>query len=516
MEKQFDKHKLSFPVTFEKVDEIKSGDTRFTRLKCFLMHTDENLNYSSFSREVIEEALPTLAYIPVVGFLEEDELGEKDFSDHRYIITKDNGEVKRVYKGSAYGVVLSSEDNNAHFETKICDDGIEREFLVADAIAWNFLEDSSQILNRDLIKDHSIELDENSIEGYEDEETGIFHFTKFSFRAACVLGSGVCPAMEGSVVEVVNFSMSDFAKDIQKELINKYSEFTKMMNDTKSFTDSNQVNEKNNQGGMVAMSNTDFAAKFDNISTIVRQHEMFTNKFNEENSRYEVVDIRENEVIVVDKMNGYDCFGLSFTEDNGEKIEIDFENAKKKKICFEDCTENDVVLEGTFDFGKHISEIEETAFAKVEEANTKASEADGKISEYEAKISEFEMAKNEIEEKFNQINAEFEAMKPKYEDYVRAEQARIEAELDAQKDAEFAKYETILADDVNFMALKEKKADMTVKEIEAECAILYARKNLTNANFSKSSENTMTAGLVNSNDNKDGFVATKYGYIRKS
>ena len=175
MEKQFNKHKLSFPVTFEKIDEIKSGDTRFTRLKCFLMHTNENLNYSSFSKEVIEEALPTLAYIPVVGFIENNELGEKDFSDHRYIITKDNGKVRRVYKGSAYGVVLSSEDNNAHFETKICDDGIEREFLVADAIAWNFLEDSSQILNRDLIKDHSIELDENSIEGYEDEKTGIFH-----------------------------------------------------------------------------------------------------------------------------------------------------------------------------------------------------------------------------------------------------------------------------------------------------------------------------------------------------
>lgn len=512
MEKQFNKHKLSFPVTFEKVDEIKSGDTRFTRLKCFLMHTNENLNYSSFSKEVIEDALPTLAYIPVVGFIENNELGEEDFSDHRYIITKDNGKVKRVYKGSAYGVILSSEDNNAHFETKICEDGIEREFLVADAIAWNFLEDSSQILNRDIIKDHSIELDENSVEGYEDEKTGIFHFSKFSFRAACVLGGSSLPAMTGSVVEVVNFSMSDFARDIRKELINKYSEFTKMMNDTKSFT--SQVNEKNNQGGMVAMSNTDFAAKFDNISTIVRQHEMFTEKFGSEVSRYEVVDIRENEVIVVDKMNSYNCFGLSFTEDNGEKIEIDFENAKKMKICFEDCADNDVILDGAFDFGKHISEIEESAFTKVEEANAKTSSAESKVSEYEAKISEFETAKNQIEESYNQIKAEFEEIKPKYEDYVRAEQARIEAELDAQKDAEFAKYETVLTDDVNFAALKEKKAEMSVKEIESELAIMYARKSLA-TNFSKSDNGVMKAGLVEDGE-KDGFVATKYGYVRKS
>lgn len=141
MEKQFNKHKLSFPVTFEKVDEIKSGDTRFTRLKCWLMHTNENYNHSSFSKEVIEDALPTLAYIPVVGFLEDNELGEEDFSDHRYIITKDHKGIRRKYMGSAYGVVLSPEDNNAHFETKVCDDGIEREFIVADAIMWNFLED---------------------------------------------------------------------------------------------------------------------------------------------------------------------------------------------------------------------------------------------------------------------------------------------------------------------------------------------------------------------------------------
>lgn len=504
MEKQFNNHKLSFPVTFEKIDEIKSGDTRFTKLKCWLMHTGENYNHSNFSREVIENAIPTLSYIPVVGFIQDNEIGEEDFSDHRYIITKDNGDVRRKYLGSAYGVVLSSEDNNAHFETKVCEDGIEREFIVADAIAWNFLENSSQILNRDLIKDHSIELDEKSIEGYEDKETGVFHFTKFSFRAACVLGSGCCPAMEGSVVEVVNFSMSDFAKDIQKELINKYSEFTKMMNDTKSFT--SQVNEKSNQGGMVAMSNTDFAAQFDNISAMVRQHEMFANKFGDEISRYDVMGIRENEVIVVDKMNGYNCFGLSFTEDNGEKIEIDFENVKAKKICFEDCTEDDVVLEGAFDFGKCIEEIENNAFSEIEDVNAK-------VSEYETKLSESETAKNEIEEKFNQVNAEFEEMKPKYEDFVQAEQARIEAELEAQKDAEFSKYESVFADDVEFAALKEKKAEMSVKEIESECAILYARKSLANANFSKSDNSAMVAGIVDDGA-KDGFVSTKYGYIR--
>ena len=270
------------------------------------------------------------------------------------------------------------------------------------------------------------------------------------------------------------------------------------------------------------MSNTDFTqtllAQFEDISAMVRQHETFVDRWGYECSRYSAVDIQENEVIVVDAKNSYNYFGLSFTM-NGDKAEIDFESAKRKKLRYEDYEDGSSV-EGAFDFGKHIEEIENVAFAKIEEADAKASDAEKKVSEYEekvseyeAKVSEFEAAKNDIEEKFNQVNAEFEEMKPKYEDYVQAEQARMKAEIDAQKDAEFAKYESALADDTNFAALKEKKAEMSVKEIESECAILYARKNLANTNFSRKDGDALTAGLVD-DDEKDGFVLTKYGCIK--
>ena len=516
MKKQFDKHKLSFPVMFEKTDEVNKSDTRFTKVKCWLMHTGENYNKSSFSREVIEKALPTLEYIPVVGFIENDAVGEKDFSDHRYIITKDNGKIRRKYMGSAYGVVLSSDDNNAHFEYKMCEDGIEREFIVADGIMWNFLEDSSKIINRDLIKDHSIELDENSIDGYEDEETGIFHFTDFSFRAACVLGGDHQPAMEGSTVEVVNFTMSDFVKNIQSELINKYSAFTKLVNDT-TFTNSSEKVNENNKGGITTMDNTDFSTvlqMFNDISNTIAQHEMMEDRWGDKYSRYYAVDIQENEVIVVDRMNNYNYFAFPFTM-NGDSCEIDFENCKRKKISYEDYVDGSSAPEGAFDFGKHISEIESNAFTKVEEANTKVSEAEVKISEYETKVSELEAINGETEEKLGQITAEFEEMKPKYEEFVQAEQTRIEAELNSQKDAEFAKYESVLADDANFIALKEKKSEMTVEKIESECALIYARKHIA-SNFSKSDSGVMTAGLIDNDNIDDGYINTKYGRIRKS
>lgn len=495
-ESKIRKSALSFPVTFEKVEDFETVDDRFTKVKVWLMHLGKNLNNSAFEKSVVDKAIPTLQYIPIMGFVELNEDNEKDFSDHRYIITKDEKGVRRKYMGTPYGVIKSSDDNDAHYEERLCEDGETRTFLVTEGIIWNVLEDGAEIFHRDLVKGQSMELYEKSIDGYEDDD-GIFHFTDFSFRAACVLGDDVTPAMTGSTVEV-QFSLSDFVKNIQSELNDKYTAFTKL---------TDVVNEKTN-GGVEIMENTDFTqtllSQFEDISAQVRQHETFTDRWGYECSRYYAVDVQENEVIVVDAKNNYNYFGLSFTM-NGDKAEIDFETAKRKKLRYEDYEEGSSI-EGAFDFGKHIEEIENNAFAKVEEANTKVSEA-------ESKVSEFETAKNEIEEKFNQVNAEFEEMKPKYEDFVRAEQARIDAELDAQKDAEFAKYEAVLADDVNFTALKEKKSEMTVKEIESECAILYTRKSLAQANFSKTNDSVMTAGLMETVE-KDGFYeSARYGYI---
>ena len=503
-ESKIKKSALSFPVMFEKVEDIEGVDGRFTKVRIWLMHLGENFNGSVFEKDAVDNAIPTLEYIPIVAFIEDNKIGEKDCSNHRYIITKDEKGIRRKYMGNAYGVIMSSEDNNAHYEERLCDDGETRTFLVVDGLIWNMFEDGSEIVNRDLIKNHSMELwdDGVSIEGYEDEN-GLFHFTKFSFRAACILGNDYEPAMINSTVEV-QFTMSDFVKNIQSELNDKFIAFTKM------------VNEKTNQGGIGIMSNTDFAQtvlqQFEDISTMVREHETMRDRWGDSVPRYYAVDVQENEVIVIDRESGYNYFGFTFTI-NGDKPEIDFTSGKRKKLRYEDYVEGTTSPEGSFSFGKHISEIEEIAFAKVEEANTKVSEAESKVSEFEAKVSECETAKNEIEEKYNQVSAEFEEMKPKYDDYVKAEQARIEAELDAQKDAEFAKYETVLTDDVNFAALKEKKAELSVKEIESECAILYARKNLANANFSKSDNGDMTAGLIDDGA-KDGFVATKYGYIK--
>jgi len=481
---------LSFPVFFEKKEEYTLEDSRFTKVKIWLMHLGKNKNNSVFEKDVVDAAIDTLEYIPIVGFIEKNNEGENDFSDHRYIITKDKKGVRRKYLGSAYGVILSSEDNNAHYEDRICDDGETRTFLVVDGVIWNMFEDSAEIMDRDLIKPHSMELKQDTLDsydGYEDEE-GAFHFTKFSFRAACILGENKEPAMINSTVEV-QFTMTDFVKDLQAELNDKYTAFTKL------------VNEKSNQGGIEIMPNTNFSQtvleQFSDISAIVSQYESVSDRWGNAVPRFYLSDIQENEAIVVDRKNNYRYYGLSFTL-NGDKPEIDFASAVRKKLQYANYEEGSDAPEG-FDFGKHIEEIETVAYEKVEEAA--------------ANIATAEEAKNRAEAEYTAMKADYDDMKPKYDKYVKADEERQEEELKAQKDAVFAKFETKLGELAEFTELKSHKEELSVEDIENKCSVLYVKADLAaNANFTKQKPAAIV-DVMNLDADSDLYVDTIYGRI---
>lgn len=475
------KSKYSIPVLFEKIKDVGEDDKRFTKVKIWLMHLGENFNGSCFDKDVVDKAIPTLGYIPIVGFMEENSLKEDDFSDHRYAIIKDNNGTKEKYLGVSYGVITSSKDNNAHYEERLCDDGQTRTFLVVEGLIWNMFEDSSNVMNRDFIKSHSMELldDDDSIDGYEDENN-IFHFTKFSFRAACILGKDYEPAMINSTIEV-QFTMKDFVKNIQSELNNKYSEFIKLIN-------------KQGDGKMLT---TNFAqtvlSNFDDIAAIVREHEIVQNRWGDKVSRYRAVDIQDDEVIVSDNSDNYRYYGFKFIV-QGDKPVVDFSTKTRKKISFVDYNDNNPALDGAFDLGEHISEIENTVFERV----TKA----------EKKVAECELEKSNIEKNYNEI-------KSKYDEYTKAENERINAELAEQKENMFSHFEKLIGDNPDFISLKEHRGEMTVDEIENKCSVIFSRKiREGNLNFNKSNSNTLVAGINDDNsDENNEFVETCYGNI---
>lgn len=496
----------SIPVMFQKLDEISNDDVRFTRVRIWLMHLGLNENACDFSKEVVDEAIPTLGYIPIVGYIDKNKLNEKDFSDHKYILTKDENGIKRKYVGHAYGVVLSNEDNNAHYEERLCDDGINRTFLVVDGLIWNQFEDSSEILNRDLIKSHSMELvdtdDTNYLDGYEDENC-VFHFTKITFRGACILGKDCEPAMLNSTIEV-QFTVTDFANELQKELTDKLTTFTKL------------VNNKNNKGGK-DMPNlddttdkktgdektTDFSQTVNqlmaDISNILAEHGTFVDRWGDNRTRFSLVDIQENEVIVMDRKENYTTYGFPYTTE-GDKPVIDFSNGKRKKITYADYEESDIQTnDGRFDFVKEIEDIASTFSKKNEEIENKLNTA---ISEKETIVSDFE-----------KLKTDYEVIKPKYEDFCKKEQASIEEAVKAEKNTMFAKFDNYLSEVPEYIALKDKAEEMSVSDIETQCSVLYTKKQLATTDFSKRTNVSPTLDIVDDDVENEGYVSTIYGNI---
>ena len=473
--------------TFSINGEISNEDTRFLNITIDVMHTGLNFNGSVFEKEVVDSCIESIKNTAVLGYVKYDHVSqENDFAGHEHILTRTENGVEEIYCGRAYGVI--PESCNPRWVTKMCSDGQEREFLQVDALLWTKFDDSVDIVNRDSEKGQSMELEISSIDGYEDDD-GVFHFTKFKFDGCCMLGDGVEPAMIDANIKKVQFAMTDFAKNIQDELNEKFMTFTKM------------VDEKTNQGGIETMPNTDFTQtvmqQFSDISAIVSQYEVLVDRWGDNVPRYYLVDIQESEVIVVDRTNNYNYFGFPFVV-NGDKPEIDFENGNRKKIRYENYESEETVVDNGFDFGKHIAEMEEIAFNKVNEANEKVVAA--------------EQEKADAETNYSQIKADYDDMKPKYDAYVLADEQRQAAELDAQKEAKFAEYEEALADNVEFTALRERKNELSVDDIEKECAVLYVKTSRTKSNFSKNNTGAVV-GVMGEGDESDGFVDTKYGII---
>lgn len=483
----------SLHSTFSVNGEISDNDTRFLNITIDVLHTGQNLNGSVFDKDVVDSCVESIKNTPVLGFIKYDNVSkETDFKGHEHILTKTENGIEEKYIGSAFGVI--PESCNPRWFTKMCPDGKEREFLQVDALLWEKFSDATSILYRDGEKSESMELEISSVEGYEDDD-GIFHFDSFRFDGCCLLGEDVDPAMIGANVKIseVQFTMGDFVEDIQKELNDKFATFSKLINDT------------NDQGGVRNMpeTNYDFAQtvleQFADISVMVSQYETMENYWGDQVPRFYAVDVQEDEVIAVDAKDSYRYYGFKFSID-GDKPEIDFTSAARKKLRYEDYEEGSVEHDGGFDFGKHISDISEVAFAKVNDAN--------------AKVEEVEQAKAEVEANYTQVKAEYDEIKPKYDEYVQIEEQRQHDELNAQKDGKFAEYEDVLGENPDFVALKEKKDEMSVEDIEKECAVMYVKASRSKASFSKGGSASAIIGVLDDGDDHiDGYVETKYGLI---
>lgn len=490
-------YKTSLPSVFSVNSELLEGDTRFLYVTVDVLHTGENLNKSYFDKETVDACVDSIKNVPILGFIRHDRYSDSDdFAGHEYVIKRTEDGIEEVYMGRCFGVV--PESCNPRWITKTCDDGQDREFLQVDAIMWEKFTDAAGIVHRDSEKSQSMELEVSSIEGDVDE-SGIYHFTKFRFDGLCILGDSVQPAMVNANVKInegINFSMNDFKEVVQKELNDKFELFNR------AFAKLTQGYDDDGRGGVDNMTdeNTDFSQTvlqhFDDVSNVVSTYEMMKDCWGDDVPRYYLVDIQGDEAIVVDAGEHYHYYGFTIST-NGDAPEVNFaDGGQRKKLAY--VNYEDGAEESTgFDFGARLEEVQSAAFAKVEEANA---------------------SKAEVEAAFAEVKSSYDEIKPKYDEYVFAQAEQEAMELNAQKDSKFAEYEDVLGDNADFTALREKKDELSVDEIEKECAVMFVKMTRANkVNFAKDEAAPVSLGVFDDDDSDNShYIHTKYGNIRRN
>ena len=230
-----DKIKLSYEIKdYDVYDTHK--DHAIVRAK--IVNVGKNNNDTSFSKESIERALPTLYNIPLIGIYSEI---ENDFKSH----AKNDLERKQTY---AIGTI--PESCNAHFE-----EDMGMEYLVADIVVWKeYFPDFFNVIvnNEEKEKQTTISM-EISLLDYEKKD-GIFDITEFSFNGICLLGTNVRPGIPNAGLRVVRFEEGkiDFEDNTlyqnllkesneEMEILSKYSEKALSI-------DNGEINKKNKKG----------------------------------------------------------------------------------------------------------------------------------------------------------------------------------------------------------------------------------------------------------------------------
>lgn len=531
-----------YPVSFIKKGEYESSDFRFIDVSIDVMHTGANLNKTSFTKDAINKAVPTICNTPILGYVV-DELDEedKDFKGHEHELRITNKDVKYVYAGQAYGVI--PESCNPRWIVKDDGTGIEREYLRVDGLIWTKFSDPVDIFTRDGTKNHSVELTDMAC-GPADKN-GNVPVGSFKFDGCCILSTtdpSIKPAMTGSCV-TANFSVEDITAQIRDRLYeyqaiqqNYTAQNDNPSDEEKGDTTPMNENEKNpamteNAVAEGAVENPEIetpaaentatkteseAAPAENAApeegaenattevpaentapaeedepTTSSEFTLTTEQLLNEISgalgaykipsswdpenmvpRYWMNDVQGDEVIVID-CTTYNLMGIPYSM-NGDNVVLDVENAKRKKVTFEDWDEGEV-LPGM-----------SAAFTEI--TNT--------VAEMNAKISD-------LTKEFTEASETIAEMKPKLEAYEKAEADAKAAEMEAKRNALFATFDEKLGADAEYIALKENK-EISYSDLETKCYALVGRKS---AEFSyvpnKNNKGTVRFGVGGTQNGSD-------------
>jgi hypothetical protein len=524
-----------YPVSFIKKGEYESSDFRFIDVSIDVMHTGANLNKTSFTKDAINKAVPTICNTPILGYVV-DELDEedKDFKGHEHELRITDKDVKYVYAGQAYGVI--PESCNPRWIVKDDGTGIEREYLRVDGLIWTKFSDPVDIFTRDGTKNHSVELTDMAC-GPADKN-GNVPVGSFKFDGCCILSTtdpSIKPAMTGSCVTAI-FSVEDITAQIRDRLY-EYQAIQQnytAQNDNpsdKEKGDTTPMNENEKNPAMTENAVAEGAVENPEIETPAAENTATKteseaapaeNAAPEEGAENATTEVPAENTAPAEEDEPATSSEFTLT---ANQLRDEVYNALLKvqvpsrwdnecmipKYWLTDIQGSEVIVtdSGTYQLmGIPYSMNGDNVVLEYENIKRKkviyedwdnGDVMPGLITMFSTLTDKLV----ELSDSFTKAANEVSEIKPKLEAYQQAEADAKAAEMEAKRNALFATFDEKLGADAEYIALKENK-EISYSDLETKCYALVGRKS---AEFSyvpnKNNKGTVRFGVGGTQNGSD-------------
>ena len=501
------------PIKFEKIND------EFTKCHCYIMALGKNRNFSYFTKDAVQNAIPTLFNIPVVAHIKTKADGTPYTGAHdRQLIIDDDG-VQLVDQTVPFGLV--PESSNPVFEDVTESDGTIATYLTADIILWSGRysimdaksDDPSTYFNQ------SMEITINTYEPLA-EDNNYTNITDFTFSALCLLGRDIKnpeynsePCFPSARVTPIQYSLNDNFKKEFSLMMNEFKKISVKDGD-KGLAENNNMQEfsvgdKLGTEDKIDIDNTKDSAK--NSNSWKNPGATFLNKCLKASNHKALV--KEAYAVIPNDVSGdvsINDVGYPHHDIVDGKMVVDvagveaaYKRAKQQGVTG-DTMDHIEKHRKELGLDKQDNSLIENDDKKVEKLeDTKAKDTVDYKAEYE-----------KIQANYTKLQTEFEEYKKDYAtpekdvDELRTYKAnKTAAEHQAQIDAIFAKSDfESLKDNKEFIDFKTNVGDMSLEDIENKCyAILGKVTAKSKANFSvkKPNENSSVVVKVDTTPSSD-------------
>lgn len=498
------------------------------KLELKVCHTDTNRNGSHISTENMEKAMPTLKYRPILAYIHELEDGTKDFYAHNMeIVEHEDGETEITYIEKQVGC-FTADDPWLKYDKEN-----DKTYVHAYAVIPEGYTEAADIIRRKGGTKVSCELIINEL-SYNAKEKYL-DLTDFIFGGCTLLG---CDENGNEIGEGMLGARADISDFCHKEPVYTFQDKMIEVLDKLNSTLSNFNNNSEEKGCDTMNKFEELLAKYGKTSDDITFE---TEGLSDEELEAKFAEMFEDEEPKNDDGEGADN-GEGEGDNDPEPITTEEEACgKKKKKCSIDENGNMSVsfeishedirgalynLLGVYEEEDNewywITNVYDDYFIFENWDGNKLYKQSYSVDGDNVALSGdrqevFKMILTESEKlAIEKMREDYSALEAKYNELKTFKDNYEAAQLQAQKDAIFAKYEySVIADDEAFKALVADAEKYSVDEVEAKAKAIFADYVIKTGTFSAKDDDEKKPKVLGFNFNKKETKSGPYGNLFK-